>query len=338
MSGIKETTNKMIQFVFPEHTNNNGTLHGGRLMDWIMLIGSITSSRYTKSATLLGATDSIDFLNPVKVGEIVMLDSWIENVGSSSMEVVARVYAENMETGERKFITLSNLAFVAIDKDGKPMEIKKKIVPQSEQERIITENAKMRREKRIPEIQKRKQKVINAVDETEITRFNLETMRSVMPEDAFYGEYMSVGKLLKYIDESAGILAMRYVKGTLVTGSLDNLFFYSPIRVGEVVTLNAGITYVGKTSTEIAIKVDSENLITGELNHTCTAFLTFVHINKDGKPQSVPAFKPETPYEIREWKEAELRKDIRRNRVKAIKEYCEDYLDDYKTTITKLLK
>jgi acyl-CoA hydrolase len=221
MSGIKETTNRMIQFVFPEHTNNNGTLHGGRLMDWIMLIGSITSSRYTKSATLLGATDSIDFINPVKVGEIVMLDCWVENVGSSSMEVVARVYAENMETGEKKFITLSNLAFVAIDKNGKPMEIKQKIVPQNQNEKIITENAKKRRERRIPEIQKRKQKVLNAIDETEITRFNLETTRSVMPEDAFYGEYMSVGKLLKYIDESAGILAMRYTKGTLVTGSLS---------------------------------------------------------------------------------------------------------------------
>ena len=83
MSGIKETTNKMIQFVFPEHTNNNGTLHGGRLMDWIMLIGSITSSRYTKSATLLGATDSIDFINPQwKLSRESMLKIWKQVKGS----------------------------------------------------------------------------------------------------------------------------------------------------------------------------------------------------------------------------------------------------------------
>ena len=120
MHGIKETNSNMIQFVFPEHTNNLGTLVGGRLMDWIMLIGSITSSRYAKGLTLLGATDSIDFLNPVRVGEIVILDSWVEYVGNTSLEVIVRVYAENVETGEKKFITLSNLAFVAIDKDAKP--------------------------------------------------------------------------------------------------------------------------------------------------------------------------------------------------------------------------
>ena len=155
-----------------------------------------------------------------------------------------------------------------------------------------------------------------------------------MPEDAFYGNYMSVGKLLKYIDESAGILAKRYVKGVLVTGSLDNLFFYTPIKVGEVVTLNAGITYIGTTSIEVAIKVESEDLEMSELNHTCTAFLTFVHIDAEGNVQPVPKFKPETPYEIREWKEAELRKNIRRKRLGDIKLMAEEYLTNYKNAIT----
>ena len=330
MQGMKDTINSMIQFVYPEHANNLGTLHGGYLMDWIMLVGTITSSRFSKSTTLLGATDSIDFINPVRVGEIVMLDSWIEYVGSSSMEIVVRVCSENIETEMKKFITLSHLAFVAIGDDGKPKDIGKKILPQTENDEIIIQNAQKRRERRLPEIKKRIEKVLHAVDETEITRFNLSTTRPVMPEDAFYGNYMSVGKLLKYIDESAGILAKRYARGVLVTGSLDNLFFYSPIRVGEVVTLNAGITYIGSTSVEVAIKVESENLETGEFNHTCTAFLTFVHIDEKGNPSPVPKFKPETPYEIREWKEAELRKNIRRKRLGDIKMLADDYLDDYK--------
>ncbi|MGI9554260.1 MAG: acyl-CoA thioesterase [Thermodesulfobacteriota bacterium] len=334
MQGIIDTKNSMIQFVYPEHANNLGTLHGGRLMDWIMLIGTITSSRFSKSTTLLGATDSIDFINPVKVGDIVMLDSWIEYVGSSSMEIVVRVYSENIESGEKKFITLSHLAFVAIGDNGKPQEIQKEIIPQFKNEELIIENAKKRREIRLPEIKKRKEKVLNAVDETEITRFNLQTTRSVMPEDAFYGNYMSVGKLLKYIDESAGILAMRYARGVLVTGSMDNLFFYTPIRVGEVVILNAGITYIGSTSIEIAIKVDAEDMETGVLKHTCTAFLTFVHIDDKGNPLPVPKFKPETPYEIREWKEAELRKNIRRKRLGDIKLLADDYLNDYKNAVT----
>ena len=336
MPAMKDTINSMIQFVYPEHANNLGTLHGGYLMDWIMLIGTITSSRFSKTTTLLGATDSIDFINPVKVGDIVMLDSWIEYVGSSSMEIVVRVYSENIESGEKKFITLSHLAFISVGEDGKPIEIAKKIIPQSKNEEVIFQNARKRRERRLPEIEKRKEKVLHSVDETEITRFNLNTTRSVLPEDAFYGNYMSVGKLLKYIDESASILAKRYARGVLLTGSLDNLFFYTPIKVGEVVTLNAGITYVGTTSVEVAIKVESEDLETGVLNHTCTAFLTFVHIDKDGKPVSVPKFKPETPYEIREWKEAELRKNIRRKRLGDIKLLADDYLDDYKNAVTNI--
>lgn len=335
MHGIKETNSNMIQFVFPEHANNLGTLHGGRLMDWIMLVGSITSSRLTKGLTLLGATDSIDFLNPVRVGEIVILDSWVEYVGNTSLEVIVRVYGENIETGEKKFITLSNLAFVAIDKDAKPKKVPEKITPKDDLERLIYENARKRKEARAPEFAKRKEKVINIVDETEITRFNLETTRTVMPEDAFYGNFMSVGKLLKYIDESASILAMRYVKGVLVTGSLDDLLFYTPIKVGEVVTLKAGISYVGGKSLETAIKVFSENLEEGTLNHTCTAFLTFVHIDENGNSLPVPSFRPETPYEIRLWKEAEARKIIRKKRIKTTKNLADHYLDNYiKTNIS----
>lgn len=316
MPSIRDTHNQMIQFVYPEFTNNLGTLHGGRLMDWIMLIGTITSSRIAKGPTVLGTADSIDFINPVKIGEIVILDSWVEHVSKTSMEVVVRVHAEDMETGERKFITLSNLAFIAVDRETRPRKVPEKIIPADKEEKARNSAAKERRKKRLPEITRRKEKVLNIVDETESTRYKLETTKTVLPEDAFYGSMMSVGKLLKYIDESAAILGMRYVKGILVTGSLDDLFFYTPIEVGEVITLKAGITYTGKSSLEIAIKVFSENLSEGTLYHACTAFLTFVHTDRQGKPVHVPKFEPETPYEIRNWKQAEARRKKRISRIK----------------------
>lgn len=328
MPSISETRNQMIQFVFPEYANTHGNLHGGRLMDWIMLIGSITSSRVAKGTTVLGATDSIDFINPVNIGEIVVLDSWVEYVGETSLEVVVRVFAEDVETGDKKFITHSYLGFVAVDKYANPRDITVELTPFDEKEKQLIEKAKGRKERRIPEIEKRKEKVINVVDETEKSRFILKTTRLVLPEDAFYGNFMSVGKLMKYIDESAAILAKRFTRGVLVTGSLDNLFFYSPIRVGEVIEFKAGITYVGKTSLEIAIKVVSENLENGEFSHTCTAFLSYVKIDSDGKAVPVPDFNPETPYEIREWKEAEKRRQIRNKRLKETKEMANSWLKE----------
>ncbi len=310
----------MVQFVFPEHANTQGTLHGGRLMDWIMLAGSVNSSRVSKGITVLGATDSIDFLNPVKVGEIVVLESWIENIGSSSLEVGVMVHAENPETGERKLTTFSHMAFIAVDKDGKPRKLNEQITPADDREMSIYTAAQSRKEGRLPRVAKRDDQARNTIDETEIVRKRLETTRVVLPEDTFYGNFMSVGKLMLAVDETAAILAMRFVKGVLVTGSLDNLYFYSPIKVGDIIIFKAGITYVGNTSLEVGIKVLSENIMTGEQRHTCTAFLSFVHVGEDGMPKATPAFSPETPEEKRLWKKAQERRVDRKERIKKIKE------------------
>ena len=297
----------MVQFVFPEHANTQGTLYGGRLMDWIMLAGSINSSRVSKGITVLGATDSIDFITRVKVGEVVSLDSWVEHIGSSSLEVGVVVHTEDPESGERKLATFSHMAFIAVDKDGKPRKLSEQISPEGDHETSLYNDAKARKDGRLPKIAKRDDQAKNTIDETEIVRNRLETTRVVLPEDSFYGNFMSVGKLMLSVDEMASILAMRFVKGVLVTGSLDDLYFYSPIKVGN-------------TSLEVGIKVLSENIMTGEQKHTCTAFLSFVHVGEDGAPEAMPEFKAETPEEIRLWKRAEERKAKRINRVKRLRE------------------
>lgn len=315
----------MVQFVFPEHANTQGTLYGGRLMDWILLAGSINSSRISKGITVLGATDSIDFITPIKVGEIVVLESWVEHIGKSSLELGVTVHSENPETGEKKLATFSHMAYIAVDKDGKPRELSEEIIPEDDKEMLLFEAAKARKDGRVPQIAKRNDQAKNTIDETEIVRKRLETTRVVLPEDTFYGNFMSVGKLMLSVDETAAILAMRFVKGVIVTGSLDDLYFYSPIRVGDIIIFKAGITYVGKTSLEVGIKVLSENIMTGEQRHTCTAFLSFVHLGEDGKPKPTPEFTAETPEEKRLWKRAEERRQARSSRVKRIKE-TEDYL------------
>ncbi len=78
MPSIAETKRQTISFVFPEHASVNNRLSGGRLMDWIMQTATINSALISRGITVLGATDSIDFLNPVMVGEIVTLESWVE--------------------------------------------------------------------------------------------------------------------------------------------------------------------------------------------------------------------------------------------------------------------
>lgn len=330
MPAIKNTFNRVTHYVSQEHANSQHTLHGGRLMDWIMSVANITSVRLAKGLTALAATDNIDFMNPVKVGDIVVLDSWIEFTGNSSLETVVRVYSEDPERGEKKFITLSRLAFVAVDKDGRPRPVGEKIVPADTKEKAVFEKAAARKNERLAELKVRKQQLSNIADETEITRLTLETSRAVMPEDIFFGNFMSAGKLLKYTDETSALVGMRHARGTLVTGSLDSLFFFSPIRRGEYITLKAGITHTGKTSLETAVKISSENPRTGKSSHTCTAFLSFVHINKNGKPCGVPQITAETPYEKRLWKDAEKRRQLRSERVRKIRKIASMYIENYK--------
>ena len=318
MPSIKETRHQMVQFVSPEHANTHGTLHGGRLMEWIMLAGSINASRTARGITVLGATDSIDFVNPVKVGEVVTLDTTIEYIGSSSLEVAVAVHSEDPRTGERKFTTFAHLAFISVDENGKPRKIAEKITPADDEEKAILAEAKKRKKQRVPKFERRDEQARNIIDETEIVRMRLETTKVVLPEDTFYGSFMSVGKLMHDIDETAAILAIRFVRGVLVTGSVDELFFYTPIRVGDIIVFKAGISYVGKSSLEVGIKVISENVLTGEQRHTCTAFLSFVHLGPDGRPRPVPIFEPETPEEKRLWKKALERKEKRAERLRRI--------------------
>jgi len=94
MLSIADTTLEMIEWVFPEHAGGPGQIHGGRMMEWITKAGTLAASRVARGTVVLGAMDDIDFLHPVKVGQIAILRAGVEYVGTSSLEVGVRVFAE----------------------------------------------------------------------------------------------------------------------------------------------------------------------------------------------------------------------------------------------------
>src|SRR5580765_8771811 len=101
MLSINDTVTEMVQWVFPEHAGAPGQIHGGRMMQWIATVGNMAASRVARGHCLLGAMDDIDFLHPVKVGEIAVLRAQVEAIGTCSLEVGVRVYAEKPATGQR---------------------------------------------------------------------------------------------------------------------------------------------------------------------------------------------------------------------------------------------
>src|SRR5947207_1723568 len=153
----------------------------------------------------------------------------------------------------------------------------------------------------------------------EALQWRFESARSVLPEDALFGNMMFPGKMLMEVDEAGGILSMRYCRGFVMTACLDAMDFYTPIWSHEVVTFKAGLNYVGSSSLEIGVKVLAEKPWTGEVRHACTAYLTYVHLGEDLRPRPCRPFTPGTEAERRRWQAAAVRREHRLERVKRLK-------------------
>jgi len=136
-------------------------------------------------------------------------------------------------------------------------------------------------------------------------------LRVMMPMDANTAGNVFGGAILKLVEEAAWLSALKHAHCNLVTKCIERLDFLSPVYIGDVLRMNSCINYVGQTSMEIGVRVEAENPMTGEVRHTGTAFLTYVALGKDGKPQSIPPMKPVTDDEKRRWADAENRKITR---------------------------
>ncbi|WP_239614419.1 acyl-CoA thioesterase [Cohnella mopanensis] len=136
----------------------------------------------------------------------------------------------------------------------------------------------------------------------------------VFPTDTNHHGTMFGGTLMKYIDKISAISAMRHCGKPVVTASTDSLDFLAPIRMGEAVELEAFVTSTNRTSMEVYVVVRAENLFTGERRVTCTAFSTFVAVDENGKPSSVPPVFPENDAERKLFDSAGERFDLRKKR------------------------
>ena len=192
---------------------------------------------------VLGALDDIDFLHPVKVGQIAILRAQVEYVGTSSLEVGVRVWGEDVITGQRTVTLNSHLVFVSVDEDAKPRPVAARIEPRDAAETALVEAARLRRQQRLARFADRAAgpAATRASTSTRDVAWRFESSRSVLPEDALFGNMMFPGKMLMELDEAGGILSMRYCRGFVMTACLDAMDFYSPIWTHEVVTFKAGL-------------------------------------------------------------------------------------------------
>ena len=138
-----------------------------------------------------------------------------------------------------------------------------------------------------------------------------EVIIRMFPSDANPAGNVFGGAILKHIDMVAGIVAQRYSQTNAVTVSMDKISFLKPVFVGNVLFVNARVNYVQKSSMEIEVNVEAEDIAKGTRVHTGNAFVTFVALDDDGKPTPVPKLKIENPEDKKRFEEGKIRMDRR---------------------------
>ena len=143
------------EIIFPSDANALGNLFGGRLMQFIDLVGAMAASRHARATTVTAAMDHLDFIAPVHVGNLLILKSSVNRVFRTSMEVGVKAMVENMRTGDIRHVSSAYLTFVAVDEQGSRLVVPQ-IVPETEHQKRRYEDAGRRREIRAEETQRRR--------------------------------------------------------------------------------------------------------------------------------------------------------------------------------------
>ena len=119
------------------------------------------------------------------------------------------------------------------------------------------------------------------------------------------------GTIMKLADEAAGLAAIKHARTRVVTVGIDRMDFLVPIYVGALVTFKSCVNAAWRSSMEVGVRVEAEDVLAGTMQHTNTAYLTFVALDADGKPTAVAPATAELPDEIRRMREAQLRRTNR---------------------------
>jgi acyl-CoA hydrolase len=153
---VAESQAERSEIVFPADTNALGNLFGGRLMQYIDLVGAVASSRHARAVTVTASMDHLDFVAPVHVGDMLILKASVNRAFRTSMEVGVKAMVEDVREGRLKHVSSAYLTYVAVDRDGRAIAVPQ-VVPETEHQKRRFEDAGRRREMRGDETKRKRE-------------------------------------------------------------------------------------------------------------------------------------------------------------------------------------
>jgi Acyl-CoA hydrolase len=254
-----------IYWVFPQDANLLGYLFGGRLMNWVTRSASIYASILAKRPVLLGYMGSFDFINPIKIGNMVSIS--ISPLFSTRHTITLKiaVYSRSPYESLEKLTTAAEMTFVSVDDKGcvVPHEY---VNPSPSLEREIKERIRTLKD--------------NLQNLKEPESYDLKTVYGINMEDVFFFDMMSGSKLLEYIDQLSAITAITYSKKPMVTASIDETIFLHPIRSSHTVEIFTRLNAVWRTSAEVEVWIFGSDPINGDRYLATHTFVTMVLVDR----------------------------------------------------------
>lgn len=282
---VIDTMVETVHNVNGSHVNSLGILHGGFMLRWLIDSASIAASRLAGGYSVLASLDYVFLVRPVRNGEVVRIYTWVSYVGRSSMEVASTAYA-GAPGKEPELAAVSHMCMVAVDENIKPRPVGAVVVGESEWEKRVTSYSLSVRRDREGHIADRRERVRDLKPPRPVINgLSVRSYKIVNPHDSLAYGIMHAGSLLFSVDELAVVAASRLANSVVVTGSVDHAYFYSPIRVGEIVEMAAAVTYIGRSSMEVTVKAVARNMEGWAGRHVATARLTMVPLGPDGEPR-----------------------------------------------------
>ncbi|KAJ6662562.1 hypothetical protein lerEdw1_011699, partial [Lerista edwardsae] len=314
---------QMSQMVLPCHTNYRGELSIGQLLKWIDTAACLSAERHAGCPCVTASVDDIYFEHTISVGQVVNIKAKVNRAFNSSMEVGVQVSYEDLCNGEQWNVCKAYATFVA---QGKSKIKLKPLVPQTEEEKTEYSIAAERRRMRLahtdtikglvtnspvqPELENRD---CNTVVPAEKTR--VESVELILPPHANHQGNTFGGQIMAWMENVATIAASRLCHAHPTLKTIEMFHFRGPSQVGDRLLFKAIVNNAFKNSMEVGVCVEAyRHEMEISRRHINSAFMTFVVLNAECQPRTLPVLKPESGDGERRFKEASARKKIRLDR------------------------
>ena len=153
---VAESQSERSEIIFPADSNALGNLFGGRLMQYIDLVGAMAASRHARAITVTASMDHLDFVAPVQVGDLLILRASVNRAFRTSMEIGVKAMVEDVREQRFRHVSSAYLTYVAVDHQGRGLVVPQ-LIPETEHQKRRFEDAGRRREMRAEETQRRKE-------------------------------------------------------------------------------------------------------------------------------------------------------------------------------------